>query len=251
MGQQILQDQVAVVTGASSGIGYAIAKLFVKEGAYVVMVGSNSAKGEKAHAELMHDVAGAKAEYRQADVSDYKATHALVDNVLQNHGKIDILVNCAGITRDNLLMKISEEDWDLVMDTNIKSCYNMCHAAVRAMMKARKGRIINVSSVIGEIGNSGQTNYAASKAAISGFSKALAKEIAPRNILVNVIAPGWVETPMTEALNPEQTKAILDQVPLGRKAAPEEIAGVALFLACDQSSYITGEVLLVSGGLGI
>lgn len=248
---KMLENRNAVITGATSGIGKAIAALFLSEGCRVFLVGSSSDKGSKALEELSGGGHKEKVFFHQADVTNYTAVHQMIETILASHGKIDILVNCAGVTRDKLLLKMTEEDWDVVMTTNVKSCYNTCHAAVRSMMKGRDGKIINIGSVVGEIGSAGQANYAASKAALVGFSKSLAKELAPRNIKVNVIAPGYTDTPMTKGLTEEQTKAILGSIPLGRIAQPEEIARAALFLASDMANYITGQVLFVDGGMAI
>ena len=173
----------------------------------------------------------------------------VIDGICEKYGRVDILVNNAGITRDQLLMKMSEEDWDRVLDVNAKSCFNTCKAVVRAMMKARKGRIINVTSVVGITGNTGQANYAASKAAVIGFTKSLAKEIASRNISVNCIAPGFIDTDMTSSLGDKVKEGILTQVPMGRLGRSEEVANTALYLASDLSNYVTGQVLVVDGGM--
>jgi len=251
MATRLLEHRIAVVTGGSSGIGKAIAMQFAQHGAHVLILGTNSAKGARALQDIREQITAAQLAFYTVDVANYAAVHQAVDEILSSYGKVDILVNSAGITRDQLLLKMTEEEWDSVMATNVKSCYNTCHAIVRSMMKARYGRIINVGSVVGLVGNAGQANYAASKAAMVGFTKALAKELATRNISANVIAPGYIETPMTEGLTAEQKKAILDKVPLGRMGQPQEVAQVALFLASDMASYITGQVLVVDGGMAM
>ena len=238
---KMLQDEVAVITGGTSGIGKAIAKLYGEHGAKVVIFGTNAEKGQKAAVEV-------GAAFKQVDVSDCQAVQNAIDQVLQEHQKVDILVNCAGITLDNLMLKMKEEEWDKVIDVNLKSCFNTCKALMRPMVRAKKGKIINVSSVVGIMGNPGQTNYAASKAGMIGFTKALAKELGGR-VHVNCIAPGYIETNMTDALNSTQKEAIIKNIPMGRIGRPEEIAHAALFLACPWSSFITGQVITVDGGM--
>jgi len=240
--EQALKDQVAVITGGTAGIGKAIAEKFAKQGAHVVVIGTNVERGQQVAKDL-----GGRAQFFKVNVANSAEVQEAVKKILEAFQRVDILINNAGITADQLLMRMTEDDWDKVMTINVKSCYNLCHALVRAMMKARKGKIINMSSVVGLTGNAGQANYAASKAAIIGFTKALAKELAPRNICVNCIAPGFIETQMTEALNEEQKKAALAQVPLGRMGKAEEIAEAALFLA--GAEYVTGQVLTVDGGM--
>lgn len=238
-----LQDQVIIVTGGTAGIGQAIVERFSKEGAKVVFFGRNVERGEQIAR------GNANCEFYQVDVSNTEQTSNAVKDVITKYGKIDALINNAGITRDNLLLKMNEEDWDIVMAINVKSCYNASRAVMRPMIKARKGKIINMSSVVGLNGNAGQTNYAASKAAVIGFSKALAKELASRNICVNCIAPGYIDTPMTEALTEAQKEAIAKEIPLGRLGKPEDIANIALFLCSSEADYITGQVITVDGGI--
>jgi 3-oxoacyl-[acyl-carrier protein] reductase len=243
----LLENQIALITGGNAGIGKAIAQLFASQGAHVIILGTNQTKGDQVVAEINQLAHKNSATFIQVDVANHQAVNDAIEKILQQHGRIDVLVNNAGITRDQLLMKMSEEDWDRVMDVNAKSCYNTCKALVRSMMKQRKGKIINISSVVGLMGNAGQTNYAASKAAIIGFTKALAKEVASRNILVNCIAPGYIATDMTAGLNEEQQKGILAAIPLNRMGAPEDIAKAALFLAV--ADYITGQVFTIDGGM--
>lgn len=240
----ILYNKIALITGGTSGIGFAIAKKFASEGAELILFGSNPEKGEKAKGELLTLFPSAKVTFTQVDVSNFTDVEA----AFKQFAKIDILVNCAGITRDGLLMKMSEEDWDKVLDTNAKSVFNTCKAVIRTMMKSRSGKILNISSVIGLIGNAGQFNYAASKGAIIAMTKALALEVAPRNIQVNCIAPGFISTPMTDALTEEQREFILKRIPLGRMGLPEEVADCALFLV-SRADYITGQVITVDGGM--
>ena len=242
-----LKGEVALITGGTSGIGKAIAKVFALHGAQVVICGTNLEKGEKAADELKQETSG-KIVFKQVDVSDHQAVLAAVDQVITDFQKVDILVNCAGITLDNLMLKMKEEEWDRVISVNLKSCFNTCKALMRPMVRAKKGKIINVSSVIGLMGNPGQTNYAASKAGMIGFTKALAKELGGR-VNVNCIAPGYIETNMTDALNSAQKEAIIKNIPMGRIGRPEEIAYTALFLAGPLSNYITGQVITVDGGM--
>lgn len=248
---EILKGQVAIVTGGSAGIGKAIALLFAQQGAHVCVLATNKEKGATVVAELEQATAPSRASFYQVDVSDTAAVKKVIDEILAKHGKVDIVVNNAGITRDLLLMKMTADDWDQVMNVNVKSCFNLCQALVRPMMKARQGRVINVSSVVGLTGNTGQANYAASKAAMIGFTKSLAKELGSRNITANCIAPGYIDTEMTAGLTEEWKKAIIDKTSLGRMGKPEDIAQAALFLASPGGAYITGQVLVVDGGMAL
>lgn len=242
------QEKVAVVTGGSRGIGRAIALRFASLGAKVLI---NYARNEEAALEVKEAVekSGGTASIHCFDVSSYQSVQDFFNTLLENLGRVDILVNNAGITRDGLLVRMKEEDWDCVLDVNLKGAFNCVRAVSRAMMKQRSGCIINVSSVIGVTGNAGQTNYAASKAGIIGLTRAVAKELAPRGICVNAIAPGYIETDMTANIPGELQKALLDQIPLGRFGLTEDVANVAEFLASDKASYITGQVIHVNGGM--
>jgi 3-oxoacyl-[acyl-carrier protein] reductase len=243
-----LLNQVALITGGSSGIGLAIALKFAEEGATVILIGTNGLKGEAALKEIKEKT-GQTAHFYAADVGKTEKVDEIIKKVLEAFGQIDILINNAGITADQLLMRMTEEEWDRVLDTNLKSCYNLCHALVRPMMKAKKGKIINIASVVGLTGNSGQTNYAASKAGMIGFTKALAQEVATRGIQVNAVAPGFIATLMTEQLNEEQRTAITKTIPMGYMGTPADVANVVWFLACPLSNYITGQVITVDGGM--
>ena len=240
----IFDGMTALVTGGSRGIGFAVAKRLVSEGAKVALVSTKLEGAVAAAAQL-----GDNAKGYACDVSSYDDVQALVAAVLADFGKIDILVNNAGITQDDLLMRMSEEEWDRVLAVNLKGSFNTCKAVMRPMMKARFGRIINISSVVGLCGNPGQTNYAAAKAGLIGFTKSLAREIASRNITVNAVAPGLVETDMSGALPEEARNAFIQQVPLARAGKPEDIAGAVAFLAGPDASYITGHVICVDGGM--
>lgn len=247
--QQLLKDQTAIVTGGSAGIGRSIAETFANHGAKVAIFGTNEERGQAAANEINAQTGSETAKFYQVDVSNKEAVAKAIQDVQSHFGNVDILVNNAGVTRDQLLIKMTEEDWDDVMAINAKSCYNTCQALVRQMMKARRGKIINMSSVVGMTGNAGQANYAASKSAIIGFSKALAKELAPRNICVNCVAPGFINTRMTQALGEQQKDAILSQIPFGKMGTVEDVANAALFLASPLADYITGQVITVDGGM--
>ncbi len=245
-----LESKIAVVTGGSRGIGRAIALELAARGAAVVV---NYNKSPEAAEEVVKRIqsAGGKAAAFQADVSDFKQAEALVKFAIDTFGRLDILVNNAGITRDQLIMMMPESDWDAVINTNLKSTFNCSKAAVKHMMRKRTGRIINIASVAGQMGNPGQTNYSASKGGQIAFTKALAREVAARNITVNAIAPGFVDTEILDAMAPEMLEAALKLVPLARKGRPEEIAYAAAFFASDESAYITGQVLGVDGGMAM
>ncbi|MBT3913735.1 MAG: 3-oxoacyl-[acyl-carrier-protein] reductase [Verrucomicrobia bacterium] len=243
----LLADKIAVVTGAGRGIGRAVALAYAKMGADVVCVSRTEENSAKVAAEV--EAIGRRAWAVAVDVSDTAAVDAAAKGILESTGRIDILVNNAGVTRDNLLMRMSEEEWDTVIDTNLKGAFNFTKALTRPFIKQRSGRIINIASVIGLFGNAGQSNYAASKAALIGFTKSIAKELATRGITVNAIAPGFIETDMTAALSEKMREGILGNVPLERFGSPDDIAHAAVFLAMEPSGYITGQVLTVDGGM--
>jgi len=241
-----LTGKIALVTGASRGIGRAIATTLARQGATVVA----AARADNA-AETVAAItaAGGRAEAVSIDVTDSATLEALPGTIVAKHGRLDILVNNAGITRDQLLMRMKRDDWDAVLATNLTAAFTLTQAAMRPMLKQRGGRIIAVSSVVGQMGNAGQTNYAASKAGLIGFSKALAREVASRGITVNVIAPGMIDTDMTRAINDKAQVDWAAQIPLGRLGTVDDIASAACFLASDEAAYITGHVLAVNGGM--
>ena len=240
-----MSRKIVLVTGASRGIGKAIAQRFADEGHFVIGT-ATSEKGADAIAEYLSESGGIG---RVLDVCSDEDVDKLFEEIDSVYGGINVLVNNAGITKDGLLMRMKDEDWASVIDTNLTSIYRMSRRAVRGMMKARYGRIINITSVVGQMGNAGQTNYAATKAGAEGFSRALAREIGSRGVTVNCVAPGFVETDMTEELDERLLNSMLDAVPMGRMAQPEEIAAAVSFLASDDASYITGAVLAVNGGM--
>jgi len=241
------KDRKALVTGAGRGIGKAIASTLAAEGVHVICV-SRSERSCGAAAEEIKS-AGGSAEALAVDVSQSAAVKEAAESVLKAHERIDILVNNAGITRDGLVMRMKDEDWDAVLQTNLNSCFYWSRALAQPMARGRWGRIINVSSVIGLMGNAGQANYAAAKAGIFGLTKSLAREFAKRNVTVNAVAPGFIETDMTSVLNEEITKAIRGQIPLGRMGSVEDIASLVGFLASEQAGYITGQTFTVDGGM--
>lgn len=244
----LLDGKVALVTGGSRGIGRAIAVALAREGAKVAI---NFAGNEKAAEETkaLVEQAGSEAILLKADVSDKDTDAALIDTVIKTYGKIDILVNNAGITRDSLMLRMKEDDFDAVIDTNLRSVFYLTKAAAKSMMKKRTGRIINMSSVVGLTGNAGQVNYAAAKAGVLGITKSAAKELASRGITVNAVAPGFIETDMTDVLSDTVKESLLHEIPLKRMGEPKDVANAVLFLASDQSAYITGQVIHVDGGL--
>ena len=244
----MLAGKVALVTGASRGIGKAIACKLAREGAKVIInYNGSKEKAEAVKSEI--EAAGGQAEVYQCDVSDYTACETFIQTVIKEEGSLDILVNNAGITKDGLLIKMSEEDFDKVLDTNLKGAFNTIRFASRQMLRQKGGRIINMSSVVGVIGNAGQANYAASKAGVIGLTKAAARELASRGITVNAIAPGFIETDMTDVLSDKVKEASEAQIPLGHFGKPEDVAAAAAFLASEEAGYITGQVLHVDGGM--
>lgn len=245
---KLLENKVAIITGATRGIGKGIAVEFAKQGAHVAFTYSSSvAAADALETELK--ALGVNAKGYQSNAADFDAAQELANAVVTEFGAIDILVNNAGITKDNLLMRITEEDFDTVIQVNLKSVFNLTKAVIRTMMKQRSGSIINMSSVVGLKGNAGQTNYAASKAGIVGFSKSVALELGSRNIRSNVIAPGFIETEMTDKLDEKTVQGWRDSIPLKRGGTPEDIANACVFLGSEMSAYITGQTLSVDGGM--
>ncbi|PYL94975.1 MAG: 3-oxoacyl-[acyl-carrier-protein] reductase [Verrucomicrobia bacterium] len=242
------ENQAAIVTGAGRGIGHAIAVRLASEGARIACV-SRSEENAKRTADELNILGADSAKHYAVDVADHAAVQKTGAQILEDFTKIDILVNNAGVTRDGLAMRMSVEDWDTVINTNLRGAFNFTQAIIRAMIKQRSGRIINITSVIGLIGNAGQTNYAASKAGLIGFTKSLARELASRNITVNAVAPGFITTDMTAGLSDEIKKTIQSQIPLGKTGAPEDVASAVAFLASAEASYITGQILCVDGGM--
>ncbi|MBR5765506.1 MAG: 3-oxoacyl-[Lachnospiraceae bacterium] len=246
----MLKDKVALVTGASRGIGAEVAKTLAGHGAFVYV----NYNGSKSRADEVVDEivkAGGAAEAIQCDVADFDSCREMIDKIIADKGRLDILVNNAGITRDDLLMKMSEEAFDAVISTNLKGCFNTIRHASRYLLKQRSGKIINMSSVSGVMGNAGQANYSAAKAGVVGLTKSVAKELSSRGINCNAIAPGFIETEMTAAMTDKAKEATIAMIPLGRTGKVSDIAGAVLFLASDMSDYITGQVLSVDGGMNI
>ncbi|MAF75939.1 MULTISPECIES: 3-oxoacyl-ACP reductase FabG [Psychrobacter] len=236
---------ITLVSGASRGIGKAVAKRFAKEGHFVIGTATTE-KGAALIDDYLHDSGGIG---RVLDVRDPEQIDKLFEEIESVYGAVQVLVNNAGITKDGLLMRMKDEDWESVIDTNLTSVYRMSKRAVRGMMKARRGRIINISSVVAKMGNAGQSNYAATKAGLEGFSRTLAREIGSRQVTINCVAPGLIETDMTDELDERLLNSMLDAVPIGRLGQPEDIAAAVLFLAGDEASYITGAVIPVNGGM--
>ncbi|MCA0376195.1 MAG: 3-oxoacyl-[acyl-carrier-protein] reductase [Gemmatimonadetes bacterium] len=243
-----LAGRVALVTGATRGIGRSIAATLAAAGAQVAVTGRDAARAEAVAAELAA-AHGVTVRGYAADIGEVAQATALVEAVERDFGQLDVLVNNAGLTRDNLLMRLKDDDWDAVIDANLRGAFATCRAATKGMMKRRWGRIVNVASVVGLTGNKGQANYAASKAGLIGLTKSIAKELASRNILANVVAPGFIETDMTAAMTDEARTTMSAGIPLGRLGTPEDVAGMVLVLASDLSAYVTGQVFVVDGGL--
>ncbi len=243
-----MAERIALVTGASRGIGRAIALLLGKEGTTVIV---NYNGNEKKANEVVEEIqkSGGKAEAYPCNVADFNAVKEMIDYVVKTYGSLDILINNAGVTRDGLVMKMSEEDFDIVMDTNLKGSFNCCKHVARQMLKQRYGKIINMSSVVGVAGNAGQANYAASKAGVIGLTKSLAKELGSRGITVNAVAPGYVDTDMTASLPDQVKEKVVETVPMQRMGTVEEVAELVCFLASEKAGYITGQVIGVDGGM--
>ena len=245
---KLLEGKVALVTGGSRGIGHAIAIKLAEQGANIAFTYHSSAeRAAKVEDELK--AIGVEAKGYQSNAASFSAAEQLISDVVENFGGIHVVVNNAGITRDNLILRMTEEQWDEVITTNLKSAFNICKHVTKTMMKQREGSIINISSIVGLTGNAGQTNYAASKAGMIGFTKAFAKELSSRNVRCNSIAPGFIETEMTDKLDDKVKTEFASRIPLGRYAKPEEVADVVLFLASKMSSYVTGQTISVCGGL--
>lgn len=240
----ILGDQVAIVTGGSGGIGEAIVRLLSQEKAKVVIFGRNAEKGKVV-------AAREDAQFLQVDVTDAQAVDQAVKAVIEEHGQVDILVNNAGVTRDNLLVRMKDDDWDVVLNTNLKACFQLCRAVYRPMLRRKSGRIVNIGSIVGLTGNAGQVNYSASKSGMIGLTKSLARELARKGISVNCVAPGYIQTQMTESLSDAVKKEMKTTIPMGRMGMPEDVAGAVLFLVGPQAAYVTGQVIAVDGGMAM
>lgn len=245
-----LTGRVALVTGSTRGIGRAIAEVLAAAGASVAVTGREQERADSAAAEIAAQ-AGATVRGYACDVGDMAQCTALVESVEKDFGALDLLVNNAGITRDNLIMRLKDEDWDLVINANLRGAFATCRAASRGMMKRRYGRIVNLASVVGLMGNKGQTNYAASKAGLIGLTKSLARELGSRGVLANVVAPGYIETDMTAAMPPEAKTSLAGSIPLERLGVPADIASMVAFLVSDHAAYVTGQVFVVDGGLAM
>ena len=244
-----LKDQIALITGSARGIGKEIALTFAKEGATVIISDINEEAAKQTAKEFVTD--GFKADAFACNVSDMKSTQEMVDKILDIHSRIDILVNNAGITKDNLFLRMTEEEWDAVLNVNLTGAFKCTKALAKSMVKARKGKIINIASIVGVIGNAGQANYSASKAGLIGFTKSLAREFASRGITSNAVAPGFIRTAMTDKLSDKVKEGLLERIPLKRLGEPQDVANACLFLASSDADYITGQTIIVDGGMGI
>jgi len=245
----LLKDKVALITGSARGIGREIAFLFAKEGASIIICDVNEESARKTSEEL--ESSGAKAISFCADVTNFSQVEEILNKILDKFGKIDILINNAGITKDGLLVRMKEADWDAVLGVNLKGTFVCTKAVSKVMIKQRKGKIVSIASIIGIMGNAGQANYAASKAGIIGFTKSIARELASRNITVNAVAPGYIQTEMTAKLSDEAREQMLKNIPLNRLGSPEDVASVCLFLASSDADYITGQTIVVDGGMAM
>jgi len=243
-----LKDKVVFVTGGSQGIGASIVKAFYNLGSRVYFCGRNEEKLISLYKEIS-EVSGGSCGYFVGDVTDYKKIEEMLDQVIKKEGRIDVLVNNAGVTKDNIILRMKEDEWDLVLDTNLKGAFFFTKAVLKYMIKQKSGKIINISSVVGSMGNPGQGNYCASKAGIEGFTRAVAREVASRGITVNAVAPGYIVTPMTDILPEEVKKNLMNMIPLGRLGKPEDVANAVLFLASSMADYITGQVIHINGGM--
>ncbi len=248
MSEKKLLNKVAIITGAAQGIGKSIAKKLASEGANCVIVDVDLQNAENTTKEIVSEFAVETLVFK-VDVTNFQEVQSCVDETIKKFNKIDILVNNAGITKDNLVIKMTQEEWDKVLDINLKGCFNFIKAVSKYMMKQRSGRIINIASVVGLMGNPGQANYSASKGGLIALTKTVAKELAARNILVNAVAPGYIKTRMTDALSEEQKKRLQEYIPLNRLGEPEDVANAVWFLSIEESSYITGQVISVNGGM--
>jgi 3-oxoacyl-[acyl-carrier protein] reductase len=246
---KLLENKTAIITGASRGIGKGIAEKYAEQGCNIAFSFASSVDKAKALEAELSSKYGVKVKGFQSNAADFESSQKFVDEVVAEFGRIDILINNAGITRDNLLMRMSEEQWDEVMNVNLKSVFNLTKASLRTFLKQKSGSIINMSSVVGVMGNAGQSNYAASKAGIIGFSKSMAKELGSRNVRCNVITPGFIETEMTAELGEDALKKWTDGIPLKRGGSPDDVANACIFLGSDMSNYVSGQVLSVCGGM--
>jgi 3-oxoacyl-[acyl-carrier protein] reductase len=244
-----LKDQVVLITGSARGIGKQIAETFAKEGAIIIISDISADSAAKTSEEFTKQ--GIESSSYACNVTDTRNVQEMVDKILDKYKRVDILINNAGITRDNLLLRMGEDEWDSVINTNLKGVFICTKTVIKSMMKAKKGKVINIASIIGVVGNAGQANYAASKAGIIGFTKSIAKEFASRNITANAVAPGFIKSEMTEKLSEKASEEIFKAIPLRRLGTPKDVAGVCLFLASSDADYITGQTIIIDGGMGM